>query len=497
MAAKLRARRARLPEFATRYYEAMAREAEVWGTNQADVADILRNADGSVQVTLAARDDRGQAGAPYFRRVFRPGETREVRLYLQGGDDRAVSHPRVDSPIEVRVIGDAGNDVADDSAGEGTHFYDSEGHNEFLPGPGSAFSDKPFVPVVDYLGDPLLDWGGSTGPVLWLDAPPDTGVIVGLKLQHTAFGFRKTPYRYQHSVGAAYSTALHAWKAEYDGDFRRTNSHKAIELVLRASDVELVRFFGFGNETVATRADDFYRSGQRQYLFQPRFRFGLEHLDVRIGPTVKFSHTMLRADHFLAVARPYGVADFGQAGLGSSLLWDTRNHLLAATRGAMLYGEGNYYPAVWNAQRAFGEVHGEGSVFLSPRLPLQPTLALHAAGRKVWGLYPVHEAAFVGGPDSIRGLPVQRYAGDAAAWGNAELRLRLFGYNLLVPQNVGIFGLYDAGRVWLKGEDSRRWHTGVGGGAWISFLRRENTISVAAARSQGQTRVYGSLGFAF
>ena len=49
----------------------------------------------------------------------------------------------------------------------------------------------------------------------------------------------------------------------------------------------------------------------------------------------------------------------------------------------------------------------------------------------------------------------------------------------------------------LKGEDSRRWHTGVGGGAWISFLRRENTISVAAARSQGQTRVYGSLGFAF
>jgi hypothetical protein len=32
---------------------------------------------------------------------------------------------------------------------------------------------------------------------------------------------------------------------------------------------------------------------------------------------------------------------------------------------------------------------------------------------------------------------------------------------------------------------------------WISFLRRENTISAAAARSQGQTRVYGSLGFAF
>jgi hypothetical protein len=497
MLAKLRSRRGRLPEFARRYYEAMAREAEVWGTNQADVADILKNADGSVQVTLTAADDQGQTKPPYFQRVFRPGETREVRIYLQGGNDRAVSHPRVDSPIEVRVVGDSGNDVADDSAGGGTHFYDAEGHNQDVPGPGSVYSDEPYVPVVDYLGDPLLDWGSTTGPVVWLDYPPDTGAIVGLKLQHTAYGFRKTPYRYQHSIGAAYSTALRAWKAEYDGDFRRTNSRKATEVVLRASDVELVRFFGFGNETVATRPDEFYRSGQRQYLFQPRLRFGLEHFDVRVGPTAKFSHTMLQADHFLAVARPYGVADFGQAGLGSSLRWDRRNHALAATRGAMIYAEGNYYPAVWSTKSAFGEVHGATSVFLSPRLPLTPTLALHAAGKRVWGLYPVHEAAFVGGPDSVRGLPVQRYAGDAAVWGNAELRLRLFGFNLLVPEDVGVFGLYDAGRVWLKGEDSRRWHTGVGGGLWISFLRRENTISVAAARSQGQTRVYGSLGFAF
>ncbi len=113
MLAKLRARRARLPEFARRYYEAMAREAEVWGTNQADVADILKNADGSVQVTLTAADDAGAAKAPYFQRVFRPGETREIRIFLQGGNDRAVSHPRIESPIEVRVIGDSGNDVAD------------------------------------------------------------------------------------------------------------------------------------------------------------------------------------------------------------------------------------------------------------------------------------------------------------------------------------------------------------------------------------------------
>jgi hypothetical protein len=496
MLEKLRVRRGRLPEFARRYYAAVAREAEVWGTEQAEVADIQKSADGSLQITLSTRDESGQAGTPYFQRLFRPAETREVRLYLQGGDDRVVSHPRIDSPIRVRVVGNAGDDVADDSQGGGTHFYDAEGKNQLLEGPGSTDSDKPFVPTADYLGDPLRDWGGAAGPQAWLSALPDVGLLVGLKVVKTAYGFRKYPYRHRQAVGAVYSTALKTGMAQYEGDFLRTNSRKRTQLLLRASDMELIRFYGYGNETTATEPEEFYRAGQRQYLFQPRFRFGVEHVDWWIGPTVKFSHTRLR-DRFLALSRPYGVADFGQVGVGTSLRWDTRNRARAATRGAMLFAEGNYYPSMWHAQEQFGEVHGEARGFLTARLPLQPTLALRAAGRQVWGLYPVHEAAFLGGPDSVRGLNIQRYAGDAVAWGNAELRLRLFEINLLVPEELGVFGLADGGRVWLKGEESDHWHTGFGGGLWISFLNRENTISVAAVHGKDRTRVYFSAGFAF
>jgi hemolysin activation/secretion protein len=118
-------------------------------------------------------------------------------------------------------------------------------------------------------------------------------------------------------------------------------------------------------------------------------------------------------------------------------------------------------------------------------------------GRKVWGTYPVHEAAFIGGPDTVRGLSMQRYAGDASLYGGAELRLRLAGYHLLVPQDVGIFGLVDRGRVFFEGESSDQWHTGAGGGIWLSFLRRENTVSLAAAHSEGHTRLYVTAGFAF
>ena len=73
----------------------------------------------------------------------------------------------------------------------------------------------------------------------------------------------------------------------------------------------------------------------------------------------------MRRLFFLALSRPYGVADFGQVGVGTSLRWDVRNRPRAATRGAMLYAEGNYYPSVWSAQKQFGEVHGEARAFLT------------------------------------------------------------------------------------------------------------------------------------
>jgi hypothetical protein len=501
----LRTRRAKLADAAMEYYEMLAREPEVWGTEEADYADVVKNADGTTEVRLSAVEEGGNPGPPWFDRVYRPSETREIRLYLLGGDDRVRTHPRLKSPIEVRVIGDSGNDVVDDSEGGGTRFYDDEGHNRAIEGPGTVFSEKPFVPSVDYLGDPLLDWGESTVPVVWIGGQTDTGLLLGLKLDRTAFGFRKYPYRYDQSIGLAYSTALKAWKAEYEGDFLHTNSHQRTTVLLRASDVESVRFHGFGNETVAPEVDQFYRSGQRQYLLQPRFHFGTDHVDFWAGPTLKFSHTPLTANRFLTLTRPYGVGDFGQTGASGGLTVDTRNHAVAATHGAIVKLEGNYYPAVWSVHPgAFGEAHGVAAAFLSPPVALQPTLAVLVGAKKVWGTYPFHESAFIGGPvstlgpaGSVRGLPIQRYAGDAALWGNAELRLRLFGFNLLMPESAGVFALADAGRVYLAGESSHRWHTGVGGGVWISFLRRENTVSVAAARSEGSTRVYVGVGFGF
>jgi hypothetical protein len=51
--------------------------------------------------------------------------------------------------------------------------------------------------------------------------------------------------------------------------------------------------------------------------------------------------------------------------------------------------------------------------------------------------------------------------------------------------------------VFLAGESSDTWHTAFGGGVWLGFLGRANTVSAALASSRERTRLYLQAGFGF
>jgi len=136
------------------------------------------------------------------------------------------------------------------------------------------------------------------------------------------------------------------------------------------------------------------------------------------------------------------------------------------------------------------------------------TLGLRGGGKRVFGTYPFQEAATIGGgtlgeiaigePDyTLRGFRAQRFRGDASLWGNAEARLSLGHMTLILPARVGLLGFSDAGRVWLEGEDSETWHTGVGGGIWLSYLRDTGVGAVTYAHSEEGDRIYLKGGFTF
>ncbi|PYP63318.1 MAG: hypothetical protein DMD37_06670 [Gemmatimonadetes bacterium] len=492
----LQRRRDRLPEMAGRFYALLAAEVEVHGTDKRDVAEVERRSDGRVAVRLSR-----PGAAPYFRRTFDRRETEEVRLYLHGGDDRLAVRGSDGSGPVLRVIGGAGDDeLADSSRGGRTWLYDDRGDNRFTRGPGTRVDRRRYeAPPLDTSSlAPPRDWGSLWLPLAWVSYAPDIGLFVGGGMTRTRYGFRRLPYRSQVQVRAGYATDAQTYRAELRAEFPGLLAPASVSLRARASGLDVIRFYGFGNETVDTGSLAFHKVKQQQYLVAPALELGGERAArVSFGPVFKIARTRLEAGTLVEAIRPYGVAEFTQIGAAGDVRFDTRDRPQAATRGVALHVGGSLYPRALDVTASFGEAHAEVATYLTAPVALRPTLALRVAGKKIWGPYPLHEAAYVGGWNTVRGFPEGRFAGGAAAYGNVELRLSLAKFFLLLPNELGAFGLADAGRVFVSGETSDRWHAAAGGGVWIAFLSRANTLSVAAVHSAEGTRIYARAGFSF
>jgi hypothetical protein len=493
LAAALKARRDKLPRAANQLYDLLAGQVDVRATGESDVVTARRGGDGSLELTVADRRKDGTLKEPYFRRRFLGSETDDVRLFLLGGAD-SVSVTGSGGP-RLRLIAGEGNDVITASGG-GVKVYDEDPDTRAT---GAGVNHKPYhVPdSASAVKAAPRDWGHQWRFVPWLSYEPDIGLFFGAGFSRYGYGFRKNPYSTWWRLRAGYATGASAPRADLLGEFRRENSPVFFQLYARASGIEVVRFFGFGNETPLIN-DDLSRVEQQQYQFQLGLGVPLSRqLTFSLGPVVKYSTTELDEPTFISQVRPYGSDDFGQLGAYATLDFDSRDSKLAATRGLRLALGGSIYPEVWDVESTFGEVHGEASTYLTPRIPLQPTLALRAGGKYVSGDYPFHEAAYIGGAQTVRGLREHRYIGDYSAWGNAELRIRFGRARIVLPADIGIFGLADAGRVWLDGQTSDEWHEAYGGGIWFAFLSREGTMTAAVARGEGRTAVYVRAGFAY
>lgn len=495
LAAALKARRDSLPEAARRFYRHLAREVDLHGTDAAETATVRRAADGNVEVEL------GPTGAsPTITRRLYPHETAEVRLYLHGGDDRTVVHGCC-SPITVRVIGGDGADALDDSAGGGTRFYDDPATSGLTPGRGTMVDGRPDpspLPDPDSPWIPARDWGSRSGALPWLKVSPGLGAFFGAALETRRFGFREHPYATRQRLRMGYATAAQTGRVEYEVDLRRTSSQLHTTLRARASGIEILGFHGFGNETVSEGTTDFYRVLQRQFGLEPMLTMPVgPRASLTLGARALWSNTDHDDDRLISRLRPYGSDSFGQIGATAQFDVDTRKSAEHNQGGLRLRMGGSIYPRLWDVRETFGEAHGETAAYLPLGGKLEPVLAVRIGAKRVWGDYPFHEAAFVGGGETLRGFLPQRFAGDAAAWAGAEMRVFLTRAFVLVPADLGILFLADSGRVFLAGEDSDRWHSAWGGGVWLSVLGRANTLSLAVAKSRETTTFHLNAGFRF
>lgn len=478
----LRARRDAIPEMAEDYYDLLAHEVDVYGSDKADEARVVRQENGRSVVTLS------HGGKEYFRRAFTDDETGTVRLYLQGGDDRVIVEGDGGSSPRIRAIGGGGDDQFTVTKRGGVHLYDDRGENRAV---GGGINRKPWDWKPDSTNPrelPPRDWGHKGLRLLTGYFATDLGAVIQYGGYTDWFGFRRVPYSTRLSYMLQYSTAKKSGR--FIGGLARQfeNSKGFYRLDVLASGIETLRWYGLGNETPSTGTKSFYKLNQ--ILLGAGLRFG-SHLGTNdfwsIGPEVRWSDTDLDSekniDRFIAEDQPYGSGRFGMVGMSAELRLDGRDYPGFATKGGYLSIKASGFPKAWDVEEMFGKVEAEASLALAPQGSWRPSLNLFVGGIKTFGdSVPFFETARLGGLRTLRGYNFDRFAGNAAVYASAEVRLPLTRIRFVVPGQQGVFGFYDAGRVYLDGETSDEIHTSFGGGIWMSFLSRSSVGFVAVAR---------------
>ena len=487
--AKLKERRKYYTGEMVEYYKFLARTVTVYGSDKRELFDVARNEDGSVMVTVYKLNKDGEPGKKLYERKFLAGETKEVRLYGLGGDDKFYTHGKGGSPILVRMIGGPGNDVFDnesaDRAGK-TRIYDLRTEKNQFTGNGhyrSFLSAETSVNAVNRLGFKY----DVLAPLVDASYNPDDGVYLGIGFKYTVQGFHKEPYKQLHELTIEHSLATKAYNFNYH--FEATQAIGKLDLLVNASAKapnNTINFFKLGNESV------FDKSGGKDIEYY-RTRFDLYDLDlllrrkfsrvfsVAVGPAIQF-FDMDNDDNKgrfidypslngLDSATLYKARSY--AGAQVVAVIDDRNSKIMPSRGINWQTRFTAYGGMNHVSNNYSQLNSDLSLFTSFNSRANLVIATRVGYGKTFGDYAFYQAQFLGEQDNLRGYRKYRYAGDESFYHNLDLRIKIADFQTyLFPGSFGLQLFNDIGRVWLKGEDSNQWHDGYGGGIWVSPLKQ-------------------------
>jgi hypothetical protein len=173
---------------------------------------------------------------------------------------------------------------------------------------------------------PPRDWGRDWFFLPWASYSTDYGVFLGGGFATRSYGFRQDPYASQHALRAGGPSG----RASRRSPTTASSTARAPACASGSasySGLEVLRYYGFGNETVAAEDDDFNKVRQRQLTLAPSLTLPLGGpVELTVAPALQYAKDE-EGDRLVDQERPYGYGEFGQVGGWVRLRLDTRQPL--------------------------------------------------------------------------------------------------------------------------------------------------------------------------
>ena len=491
----LKARRENMVDIAKRYYQHLNSLVVLTGTDKDDYIEVTRIGNKETHVKISRIID-GEKGEVIVDKTYHRDTTKEIWIYGLDDDDVFEVLGKANNLIYTRIVGGYGNDSYNVQSGRRVKVYDHKSKENTIVNKKRSvirFTDVYNLNLFDYKKH--ITKTNVLSPAIGYN--PDDGFLLGATVTMTKNGFQRNPFSLQHRFNVAYFTATSGFVVNYNGEI--ANIYEDWNMIIGGKLTTknyTQNFFGYGNETVNNESElgmDFNRIGTESYAA----RFGM----VRRGPfgsdygfrTVLEGFKIVNdANRFLEQLDTD--SDFNDMKFYSSLELDydyeSYDNKTNPTRGMNFGLHIGGTTELEDIKKVFGYINTHMGFYNSLTKNRKLVLKTNVSAQfRIGNDFEFYQASRLGGDNGLRAYRNERFTGQNAFVTSADVRYTFKSIKTsTLPLQFGVYSGFDIGRVWYKGEDSKKWHNDYGGGFWIT----------AAESISGSFNLFhGSEGFRF
>jgi hypothetical protein len=510
----LKIRRDHLHEISEDFYNYMFEYVHIYGSNDEELLEIKRlNKDETlVQIYDYKKKKKGK-GRLIYDRNFKRSETKEIRIFLDNGNDITYIQGDAESGIEIHIVGDKGEDsYLSESTVKSkllgifpvkqtkTYIYDEEQDSKLMLKDDTKFIHKKmnkFNSPEERYEPKVHDYGYDWKWGSWSSYNDEDGIILGTGAILYHYKLFNDPYDYRLSARAAYSSKSKSPHFELAGKFYEWVKGYYFDIKTLYSELDFNRFYGLGNnfDIVLDDENSFYLT--KQTRLQTDIAVFKEYDKYEYGLTVKFVQSKFdrKEKSILNDIDLQGLEKMDLIGFKFTYRYNSVKKLKKFPRsGYFTELTSSYWPELktrYNFRefsadlRSYSKLHE--NIEFSNRFYLN----------KIWGKYPFFFSRFLGESQILRGFPKERYAGDLAIVFNQEFKLRLFQLKIIIPGEFGFQAFHDLGRVYLEDDINDNWHYNYGFGFWLSYFNDDIFLNPAIAFQKNDSRFLFQFGYSF
>ncbi|SUP54640.1 Surface antigen [Weeksella virosa] len=487
-------RKEKLPEYASEYQKVLDKLVILKGTNKDEKFLVERLPKGETKVLILDKENN----ETLFERVFDRKNTKEIRLYGMNGNDDFLQKGKGSNLIKVRMIGGVDDDTYQINTRQKTKVYDDKSNKDLS---GLYMYDDYEINTYDYKKPKYNTF--SVVPNAGYN--PDDGVKLGLIGNYTINGFDRKPYSQKHQLQFDYFFATDAFDVKYKGTFMKAIGKWNFDVNASYTSPSFVNnYFGMGNETINYQKEhdmDYNRVRMQTYKLGPSF-FKIFNNTGRLDFFANYRYAKVERNLDRIVNddpsvhyRVFNGQNFGE--IGASYLFRNYDNLSLPTMGFTFSFLAKWVNNLDYLERNFQYI--EANIGFTHKLINNGrlTLASMVKGKALFGDgYEFYQATNIGGDQDLRGYRTGRFTGEQAFVHSTDLRYNLTKVKTFIPLQIGVFTGFDYGRIWMKDENSTKWHNALGGGIWINGARAiTGTLSFFKGEDPG--RVVFGLNFGF